>query len=167
MSYLVARWQCQQIDELCSDFFIFLFRVPSEPALHVLNLLDGKLGGVQASRNLRVQISADKTAERDRGHDPEGHPGNSPEFEGGVQSDYHRRGGAQDDVKIQPVPGNSLPAEPAPFLGQGVEINQEKQEHPQHTQVYANGAAGTQQSVLGRKRPLARTERVVVESVYG
>src|SRR6266478_1884048 len=143
------------------------FRVPTEFGLHLLNLPGGKLRSIQASRDLRIQVSSDKPAERDRGHNPESHPDYPPEFEGGVQGDYQRRRRAHNDMEIQPVPGISLPAEPAPFLAQRVEINQEKEEHPQHAQVYANGAAWTQQGVLGRKRPLARTQRIVVESVYG
>jgi len=84
-----------------------------------------------------------------------------------MQSDDQRRDGAQDDVEIQPVPGISLPAQPDPFFAQRVEINQEKQEHTEHAQVDANPAARPQQIVLGRIRPLTRTQRVVVESVEG
>src|SRR5882672_2613710 len=142
-----------------------LFRVPTEFALHLLNLPGGKLGSIQASRDLRIQITSDKPADRDRGHDPEGHPGYPPEFEGGVQGDYHRRGRAHNDMEIEPVPGITLPAEPAPFLAQWVEINQEKQEHAEHAQVYAYRAARPQQSMLGRKWPFVCAKRVVIEPV--
>src|SRR5260370_35752553 len=70
-------------------------------------------------------------------------------------------------METEPVPGIALPSEPAPFLAQWVEINQEKQEHAEHAQVYAYRAARPQQSVLGRKWPFVRSKDVVIESIYG
>src|SRR6266436_886018 len=143
------------------------FRVSTEFGLHLLNLPGGKLGSIQASRDLRIQVSSDKPADRDCGHNPESHPGYPPEFEGRVQGDYQRRRRAHNDMEIEPVPGIALPAEPAPFLAQWVEINQEKQEHAKHAQVYANRATRSQQSVLGRKWPFVRAQHVVIEPIYG
>src|SRR5882762_10741913 len=93
-------------------------RVPIEFGFHLLNLPGGKLGSIQASRDLRIQVSSDKPAERDRGHNPESHSGYPPEFEGGVQGDYQRRRRAHNDMEIQPMPGSALKEEADPKIEQ-------------------------------------------------
>ena len=128
---------------------MLLFRGPAQLDFRFLNFLDRKFGGVQASRNLRIQVAPDKSAERHRGHDPEGHAGDPSEFERGVQRDDQGRRRPQDHVEIQPVARISLLSQPAPSLAQRIEENHEKHEHAEHAQVYANRAARAQQGVFG------------------
>ena len=157
--------QREQIDEARADFFVFILRIPSELHFRILNFLDGQLGGVQRSWNLRIQIPADEAAGRDGGHDPERHAGDSSEFKRRVQRDHERRRGAQDDVEIQPVARISLPSEPAPPFAKRIEIDQEKHEHAKHAQIDADGAARAQQHVLRRKGAVLPGQRVVIEAV--
>ena len=130
-----------------------------------LDFLHGEFGGVQAARDLTVQIASDDSAERDGEHDPESDSSEAAELERCVEGDDKRSRQAKQDVEVEPVPGQTLAAEPWPFLSEGIEEDHQEHGEANDAELNADGPAGTQQWMLGRKWPVGGTQRVVVEPV--
>src|ERR1700675_405754 len=75
------------------------------------------------------------------------------------------RGDAEHNVKIEPVAGISLPAQPSPALPQRVQIDEEEEQHAEHAELDPNCSAGAKEFVFWREGPLQCAERVVVEAI--
>ena len=65
-----------------------------------------------------------------------------------------RRDQAQQDVKVEPVPGAALPAQPCPTQTNRVEVDEQEQKKAEHPEVQADRSARLQQCVLRRKGAL-------------
>ena len=82
-----------------------------------------------------------------------------------MESDYKGRSDSQHHVEIEPVLGISLSLQPAPTLAQRIKKNDQEHRQAEKSQFHSNGAAWLQRHVLGRKWPLGRVHRVVIEAV--
>src|ERR1035438_7575065 len=105
---------------------MFLLGIPPELDLRLPNFLDGELRRIQGARDLRVQIPPNETAKCNHRHEPKRNPGNASKLKRRMERNHKRRGGAQNDVEIEPVPGIALPAKPSPAFAQRIEKNYKK-----------------------------------------
>src|SRR2546425_11159746 len=106
-------------------------RPPRSTLFPYTTLFRSEFRCVEAAWNLRIEIAADKTADRDHQHAPERHPGDVAELERRVKCDDDRDRGAEDHVKIEPVAGIFLPAQPPPLLLVGEKIDEKKKQPTQ------------------------------------
>src|SRR5581483_2022497 len=95
----------------------------------------------------------------------ERHACEAMKLERGVQRDDERGRDSQDDVVIEPVFCRALPRKPRPTFAQRVQEDDQEHGQPEEAKFDANTAAGLEQDVLGRKRPLSRVQGVVIKSV--
>ncbi len=90
----------------------------------LLAVLERERREVQRSRNLRVDIAPNQSAERHENHDPVGHAGYAAELERRVKGDEEWRDQSEQDVKVQPMPGTALPPKPGPTQTNRIEVQQ-------------------------------------------
>src|SRR5882757_9883943 len=77
------------------------------------------------------------------------------------------RGGAEHDVKIEPVAGISLAAQPPPALPQRVQVNEKEEQHAKHAEFDPNCSARPKKVMFWRKRPVQCAKRVIVVAIAG
>ena len=70
-------------------------------------------------------------------------------------------------MKIKPVARIALARQPSPLFAEGIEIDQEKEEHAEHTELHANGAARLETDRTWGKGAIGGAEGVVVKAIAG
>src|SRR5271165_5492782 len=92
-----------------------------------LQFAEGQFGGVQRTRDLRVEVAANNAAQCDSKHDPEGNAGKALELERCVVCDHDRSRDTGDDMKVHPVTCGAPAAQPGSDLAQFVEKDDEEE----------------------------------------
>ena len=165
MGHFFARRQIVESFETRAEGKLLLGESCAERTLDLLEFFHGEFSGVDAARNLSVKVAANETRESDAEHAPKSHAGDIAELERSVEGDDEGRGRAEDDVKIEPMTRIAQAAEPTPFFAQRIEINEEEKKNTEHAELHADGAARTEDIVLGRERAIGGAERVVVKTI--
>src|SRR5580704_8097609 len=98
---------------------MLLIKLLREFLLQLLQFPHGEFRGIQAARNLRVEVSANHAAQRNRHHDPKCNSGEPAKLEGRMERNDEGSRNAKHHVNIEPVPCASLLAEPRPSFPKG------------------------------------------------
>src|SRR5581483_1552455 len=120
---------------------------------------------IQAAWDLRIQVSPDHAACRNCRHDPEGNSGESLELERGVKSDDERGGESQKHVNVEPMPRIALFQQPRPALSQGIKKDGKEYKQAEKSQLQSNRAAGPQNGMFRRERPMDHVQPVIFPPV--
>jgi hypothetical protein len=122
---------------------LLTFELPRQLRNGILELTERDFGGIQAARDLRVEIPPRDSAGHDRDHEPISDTGQPLELERRVQSDDRWRGDSEQHMEVEPVPGLSELAQPPPLLAEWIQIQAREEEDTEHAQPQTDGSTGT------------------------